>query len=86
MTQRLVLRSYLEKILQRLRGRIFLMVAESKEDDLMQEKFPSIYNRLLEIAGKLERHYRDVQDVEFTFGCGNLSICRLDLPSPMLTQ
>lgn len=53
-----------------------------KKIDQMQEEFPSIYNQLLEIAGKLERHYRDVQDVEFTFECGNLWILQTRSAKP----
>ncbi len=32
----------------------------------MKEKFPSAYNMLLEISEKIENHYRDMQDIEFT--------------------
>jgi len=32
----------------------------------LEEKSPHLYQQLLEIAGKLEQHYREMQDVEFT--------------------
>ena len=33
---------------------------------------PSIYDELLEIATRLERHYKDMQDIEFTIQEGTL--------------
>lgn len=32
----------------------------------LEEKYPRLYQQLLDIAEKLERHYREMQDVEFT--------------------
>ena len=32
----------------------------------LEEKAPHLYQQLLDIAGKLEQHYREMQDVEFT--------------------
>ncbi len=32
----------------------------------LEEKSPHLYQQLLDIAGKLEQHYREMQDVEFT--------------------
>jgi phosphohistidine swiveling domain-containing protein len=45
-----------------------------KKIQQMQEEFPKIYTQLLEVASKLEGHYRDVQDIEFTFESGKLWI------------
>ncbi|MGQ9788260.1 MAG: pyruvate, phosphate dikinase [Candidatus Hadarchaeaceae archaeon] len=42
-----------------------------KIDDLSRRQ-PEIYNKLVEIADKLERHYRDMQDIEFTVERGTL--------------
>ncbi|MEM2889902.1 MAG: PEP/pyruvate-binding domain-containing protein, partial [Candidatus Hadarchaeum sp.] len=42
-----------------------------KIEDL-NRRYPWIYNRLVEIAEKLERHYRDMQDIEFTVERGKL--------------
>ena len=36
------------------------------------ELFPKIYNQLLKVRSKLERHYRDMQDFEFTIEQGKL--------------
>ncbi|MCD6380776.1 MAG: pyruvate, phosphate dikinase, partial [Candidatus Odinarchaeota archaeon] len=44
-----------------------------KLEDL-KEKMPEVYNQLMEIAKKLERHFRDVQDIEFTIERGKLYI------------
>ena len=33
---------------------------------------PEVYNQFMDITGKLEKHYKDMQDVEFTIERGNL--------------
>lgn len=38
----------------------------------LEREMPVIYNQLLEIRGKLERFYKDMQDVEFTVQKGKL--------------
>jgi len=38
----------------------------------LEQRYPPVYNQLLDIAEKLERHYRDMQDVEFTVEQGKL--------------
>jgi pyruvate,orthophosphate dikinase len=40
-------------------------------DDL-RRRMPGIYDELLGIAGRLERHYKDMQDIEFTIQEGKL--------------
>ena len=40
-------------------------------DDL-RRRMPAIYDELLAIAGRLERHYKDMQDIEFTIQEGTL--------------
>src|SRR5207247_5811716 len=40
-------------------------------DDL-QRRMPVIYDELLSIASRLERHYKDMQDIEFTIQDGTL--------------
>lgn len=42
--------------------------------DSMREKFPKIYEELLIVADKLERHFKDMMDVEFTIEQGKLYI------------
>src|SRR5438270_3259130 len=38
----------------------------------MRERLPEAYEQLLETMGSLERHYRDMQDIEFTIEEGKL--------------
>ena len=38
----------------------------------MRDRMPEIYAQFEEIAGRLERHYRDMQDLEFTIERGRL--------------
>lgn len=38
----------------------------------LEEKFPELYAQLLEISDKLEHHYREMQDMEFTVERGKL--------------
>ncbi len=38
----------------------------------MKDSWPEVYGQFEEIAGRLERHYRDVQDLEFTIERGTL--------------
>jgi pyruvate, orthophosphate dikinase len=38
----------------------------------LQKDMPDVYRQLEDIRGKLERHYRDVQDIEFTVQKGKL--------------
>src|SRR5690606_26514926 len=38
----------------------------------LEKEMPEIYKELTEIFDKLEHHYKDVQDVEFTFQQGKL--------------
>jgi len=43
-----------------------------KHIDELKEDMPAIYNQFVEVAEKLERHYRDMQDLEFTVEKGKL--------------
>ena len=38
----------------------------------LQEEMPEVYKQFVEIATKLEKHYRDMQDMEFTIENGKL--------------
>lgn len=38
----------------------------------LKKEMPKIYNQLMEIREKLEQHYKDMQDIEFTFQKGRL--------------
>ena len=39
---------------------------------VMQQELPEVYNQFKQIAERLERHYRDMQDLEFTVERGKL--------------
>ncbi|HLG14610.1 MAG TPA: pyruvate, phosphate dikinase [Blastocatellia bacterium] len=43
-----------------------------KHIDELKKEMPAIYNQFVEVADKLERHYRDMQDLEFTIERGKL--------------
>jgi pyruvate, orthophosphate dikinase len=43
-----------------------------KHIDELKQDMPQIYNQFVEVADKLERHYRDLQDLEFTVERGKL--------------
>ncbi|UCC18686.1 MAG: pyruvate, phosphate dikinase [Promethearchaeota archaeon] len=45
-----------------------------KKFEEMQEEFPKIYKELLKTMDNLEKHYRDMQDIEFTIEDGKLNI------------
>ncbi|WP_296820742.1 pyruvate, phosphate dikinase, partial [Brevundimonas sp.] len=38
----------------------------------MEEAMPEVFGQFVEVVGKLERHYRDMQDIEFTVEQGRL--------------
>ena len=50
------------------------LVKERRHIDLpcMEEEFPAVYNELNAIREKLEAHYKDMQDMEFTIQDGKL--------------
>jgi pyruvate,orthophosphate dikinase len=50
--------------------------AQKGDSDLvsLEEEMPRLYKQLLEIRNKLEQHFKDLQDLEFTIENGNLYI------------
>ena len=46
--------------------------AENKHLLSLEEEWPKVYKTLVDIRNKLEKHYRDMQDIEFTIEDGNL--------------
>jgi pyruvate,orthophosphate dikinase len=42
------------------------------ESPSLEEAMPEVFGQFLQVVGKLERHYRDVQDIEFTVEQGRL--------------
>jgi len=47
-------------------------IRNTKPIQEMQQELPEVYEQFLEITQKLENHYRDMQDVEFTIEKGKL--------------
>lgn len=47
-------------------------IRDPEDISTLKEEMPAIYTELVDIAEKLERHYRDVQDFEFTIEKGTL--------------
>ena len=43
-----------------------------KHIDELKKEMPEVYNRFVEVARKLENHYKDMQDLEFTVERGKL--------------
>ena len=46
--------------------------ANGSEMPAMEEVMPTVFRELIEVFGKLETHYRDMQDIEFTVQKGKL--------------
>jgi len=44
----------------------------SESQTSLEEEFPEVYKQLLEVRDILEKHYRDMQDIEFTIENGRL--------------
>ncbi|MCD6169749.1 MAG: pyruvate, phosphate dikinase [Candidatus Latescibacteria bacterium] len=51
--------------------------------DQMQEVMPGVYQQLLDVCHLLEKHYKDIQDIEFTIEKGKLYMlqCRSGKPT-----
>ncbi len=44
----------------------------NKDLPTLEEKMPEVYKQLVDIRNRLEKHYRDMQDIEFTIENGRL--------------
>jgi pyruvate, orthophosphate dikinase len=45
---------------------------QTKKSTTLEKSWPNIYKKLISIKNKLELHYKDMQDIEFTIESGNL--------------
>ena len=45
---------------------------QTKHSQTLQKTWPGIYQQLIKIKKTLEKHYKDMQDIEFTIESGNL--------------
>ena len=52
----------------------------------MEEVMPKVYQQLYRILKKLEKHYKDMQDVEFTVENKNFGCFKQDLEKEQLSQ
>ncbi|MGL9688455.1 MAG: pyruvate, phosphate dikinase [Wolbachia sp.] len=50
------------------------MPVDGKQENTMEKLMPSVYQELCDVCEKLEKHYRDMQDIEFTVQNGKLWI------------
>ena len=51
-------------------------LAQKSDKPAMEEAMPEVFRQLAEIRDTLERHYRDMQDIEFTVQSGKPTCCR----------
>ncbi len=58
-------------------------VRQAMPIDQMQEVMPEVYQQLLDVCHLLEKHYKDIQDIEFTIEKGKLYVlqCRSGKPT-----
>jgi len=61
-----------EDVVAGIRTPMPLRAAGAHPDDSLEKRMPEAYGRLVDIAAKLEKHFRDVQDLEFTIQEGKL--------------
>ena len=54
--------------------------------DTLGDKIPEAYNQLVDICQKLEAHFKDMQDIEFTIQEGKLYMLRPGLGNAQLPQ
>ncbi|HET6349530.1 MAG TPA: pyruvate, phosphate dikinase [Candidatus Krumholzibacteria bacterium] len=47
-------------------------ISVNNAPESLEKRMPELYRELVGIAGRLEQHYRDVQDIEFTIESGRL--------------
>jgi pyruvate,orthophosphate dikinase len=47
-------------------------IRNAEQIENLVKEMPAVYNQFMDITGKLEKHYKDMQDVEFTIERGKL--------------
>jgi pyruvate,orthophosphate dikinase len=63
-----------EDVVAGIRTPLPILTDNSGNNNSMQELMPEAFRQLREISKKLEHHYRDIQDIEFTIEEGKLYI------------
>ncbi|HEX3770308.1 MAG TPA: pyruvate, phosphate dikinase [Polyangiaceae bacterium] len=61
-----------EDVVAGIRTPLPIRVPERGDDDSLEAKMPEAYQELARTAQKLEQHFRDMQDLEFTIQSGKL--------------
>ncbi|HSO40537.1 MAG TPA: pyruvate, phosphate dikinase [Labilithrix sp.] len=61
-----------EDVVAGIRTPMPLSIASKAPADALEKRMPAAYKTLVEIGAKLEKHFRDIQDLEFTIQDGKL--------------
>ena len=61
-----------EDVVAGIRTPMPIRAIAGREDESLERRMPKAYTTLVEIAERLEKHFRDVQDLEFTIQEGQL--------------
>ena len=61
-----------EDVVAGIRTPMPLLIASKAPQDALEKRMPEAFQRLVEIGNKLEQHFKDVQDLEFTIQDGKL--------------
>ncbi len=61
-----------EDVVAGIRTPMPLLLASKAPDDALEKRMPEAFQKLVEIGNKLEKHFRDIQDLEFTIQDGKL--------------
>ena len=61
-----------EDVVAGIRTPMPLLIASKNPGDALEKLMPEAFQKLVEIGNKLEKHFRDVQDLEFTIQDGTL--------------
>jgi phosphoenolpyruvate synthase/pyruvate phosphate dikinase len=61
-----------EDVVAGIRTPMPLLAASSAPDDALEKRMPQAFATLVDIGNKLEKHFRDIQDLEFTIQDGKL--------------
>ena len=61
-----------EDVVAGIRTPMPLRMAEKSPDDSLEKRMPKAFTTLVEIGQRLEKHFRDIQDLEFTIQDGKL--------------
>ena len=52
----------------------------------LAQDMPDVYSQFMELANKLENHYKDMQDMEFTVEEGKIVFCKQEMVKELQMQ